>query len=134
MIVAQWAMNLILIFKDIRIGPDLILQSPTWARALCLRVLSSPNILWIFKFQKCMISTIFRYKYYNIAIELCEIRLDLARALVLFTSSPNLGLDPALKEIGLLHSCKAPHSELLTELSSRFSSRNEFFAISEAQV
>jgi hypothetical protein len=29
---------------------------------------------------------------------------------------------------------KALHSELLTKLSSRFSSRNEFFAISEVRV
>jgi len=29
---------------------------------------------------------------------------------------------------------KALHSELLTKLLSRFSSRNEFFAISEVQV
>jgi len=29
---------------------------------------------------------------------------------------------------------KALHSKLLTELSSRFSSRNEFFVISEVQV
>jgi len=31
-------------------------------------------------------------------------------------------------------SIKALHSELLTELSSQFSSRNEFFTISEVQV